>query len=88
MTRAISRMQDWLAQASAEELAEVTADFYPHIARDILASSLARYRDAELWPRTPQVSRIGFSRLAESLRSGGFISRMPKYEDCVDESLC
>jgi NitT/TauT family transport system substrate-binding protein len=88
MTHAILRMQNWLAERSAEELAEVTADFYPHIARDILVSSLRRYRDAELWPRTPQVSRKGFSRLAESLLSGGFISRMPTYEDCVDESLC
>jgi NitT/TauT family transport system substrate-binding protein len=88
MTHAISRMQSWLAEASAAELAEVTADFYPDISRDILVSSLRRYRDAGLWPRSPQVSRQGFLRLAESLLSGGFISRMPKYEDCVDESLC
>jgi hypothetical protein len=33
------------------------------------------------------VSREGFARLAESLLSGGFISRMPAYEDCVDQSL-
>jgi hypothetical protein len=34
------------------------------------------------------VSRSGFARLAESLLSGGFISRRPVYEDCVDQSLC
>jgi hypothetical protein len=34
------------------------------------------------------VSRQGFDRLAESLKSGGFISRMHSYEDCVDQSLC
>jgi NitT/TauT family transport system substrate-binding protein len=88
MTRAIRRMQNWLAEHSADELAQVTASFYPDVARDILASSLARYRDAGLWARSPEVSRRGFVRLAESLLSGGFISRMPNYEDCVDQSLC
>jgi NitT/TauT family transport system substrate-binding protein len=88
MTRAIRRMQNWLDEHSAEQLAEVTAAFYPDIARDILVSSLRRYRDAGLWARTPEVSRNGFARLAESLLSGGFISRIPKYEDCVDQSLC
>ena len=32
-------------------------------------------------------TRKGFARLAESLLSGGFIARMPTYEDCVDQSL-
>ena len=47
-----------------------------------------RYRDAGLWARTPEVSRQGFARLADSLKSGGFISRTHSYEDCVDQSLC
>jgi NitT/TauT family transport system substrate-binding protein len=88
MTSAIHRMQNWLAERSAEELAQVTAEFYPDIPRDILVSSLRRYRDAGVWARAPEVSRNGFARLATSLLSGGFISRMPEYEDCVDQSLC
>jgi NitT/TauT family transport system substrate-binding protein len=88
MTRAIRRMQDWLVDHSAEELAQATAHFYPDVARDILVNSLRRYRDAELWARAPEVSRSGFARLATSLLSGGFISRIPQYEDCVDRSLC
>jgi NitT/TauT family transport system substrate-binding protein len=87
MTRATRRMQDWLAERGAEELAEVVAPFYPDVAQDILVRSLRRYRDAGLWSRTTDVSREGFVRLAESLRSGGFISHMPRYEDCVDASL-
>jgi NitT/TauT family transport system substrate-binding protein len=87
MTRAIARMQDWLAQHSANELAEISADYYPHVAADVLLSSLQRYREAGLWSRTVEVSREGFARLAESLLSGGFISSMAQYEDCVDKSL-
>jgi NitT/TauT family transport system substrate-binding protein len=88
MIRATQHMQGWLAEHSADELAEVAAPFFPDVARDLLVSSLRRYRDAGIWARTPDVSRPGFARLAESLLSGGYISRMPRYEDCVDLSLC
>jgi len=87
MVHAIRHMQAWLAEHSAEELAEITRSFFPDIAPDILVNSLQRYRQAEIWARTPDVSRQGFARLADSLFSGGFIARMPTYEDCVDESL-
>ena len=88
MIRATRRMLAWLAEHSAEELADAVAQFYPDVPRDILVRSLQRYRDAGLWADSPEVSRQGFARLAVSLKSGGFISRMHTYEDCVDQSLC
>jgi NitT/TauT family transport system substrate-binding protein len=87
MVRATCATLTWIAEHSAEELADAVAPFYPDVARDILAISLRRYRDAGLWARTPEVSRRGFVRLADSLKSGGFISRVYDYEDCVDQSL-
>src|SRR5882757_7763047 len=88
MARATRRMQDWLAERGPEELAAVTAPFYPDVAPDMLVRSLRRYRDAGLWSRTTELSREGFARLAARLRSGGFISHLPRYEDCVEQSLC
>jgi NitT/TauT family transport system substrate-binding protein len=87
MVHATRHMQTWLAEHSAEELAKITEPFFPDVARDILVSSLRRYCQAEIWARTPDISRQGFAQLAESLLSGGFIARMPAYEDCVDQSL-
>jgi NitT/TauT family transport system substrate-binding protein len=87
MVRATRRTLDWVAQHSAQELADAVAPYYPHVAGELLASSLARYREAGLWARTPDVSRQGFARLADSLKSGGFISSLHAYEDCVDQSL-
>jgi NitT/TauT family transport system substrate-binding protein len=87
MVRATRRTLDWVAEHGAEEFADVVTPFYPDVARDILAGSLRRYRDAGLWARTPDVSRQGFARLAASLKSGGFISGTHGYEDCVDQSL-
>src|SRR5262249_21692855 len=88
MTRAIGRTQSWLAQHDADELAVVVAPYFPDIEKDILSSALARYHQAGIWAKTPEMSRQGFSRLAESLRSGGFISRVPRYADFVEPTLC
>jgi NitT/TauT family transport system substrate-binding protein len=87
MVRAVRRMQSWLSDHGAEELAAVVAPFYPNVASDLLANSLRRYHDAGLWARSPEVSREGFARLSAALLSGGFISRIHAYEDCVDQSL-
>jgi NitT/TauT family transport system substrate-binding protein len=88
MVRATRRTLDWVAQHSAQELADAVAPYYPHVAGELLTSSLARYKDAGLWARTPQVSRQGFARLADSMKSGGFIAQLYAYEDCVEQSLC
>jgi NitT/TauT family transport system substrate-binding protein len=88
MVRATCSALTWVSEHSAEELADAVSSYYVGVPRDILASSFQRYRDAGLWARAPGVSRQGFARLAESLKSGGFISGNHSYEDCVDQSLC
>jgi NitT/TauT family transport system substrate-binding protein len=88
MVQAIRRMQSWLGDHGAEELAAVVAPFYPDVASDVLKNSLRRYHEARVWAQSPEVSREGFARLAAGLFSGGFISRIHAYEDCVDQSLC
>ena len=87
MLRALRRMQDWLAAHGGEALADVVAPYYPDVPPDILASALRRYGDAGIWASDTAMSREGFSRLAESLVSGGFLSRMPSYDDCVEQGL-
>jgi NitT/TauT family transport system substrate-binding protein len=87
MVRATRRTLTWVAEHSGAELADAVAAFYPHVARDLLTSSLQRYHDAGLWGRTPELSRQGFARLADGMKSGGFISRSHAYEDCVDQTF-
>src|SRR6266581_6893619 len=88
LIRAILQMQGWLAEHGAEELANITAPFFPDVPRDVLVSSLHRYNQGGIWARVPDISKQGFTRLGECLVSGGFISRMPSYEECVDQTLC
>lgn len=83
LVRAIGHTRAWIRGHSGDELASVVAPYFPSVNREDLASALGRYEKADLWTCDPSVSRQGFRRLAESLRSGGFISRMPSYDDCV-----
>jgi NitT/TauT family transport system substrate-binding protein len=83
LVRAIARTQAWLAEHDAEELASVVAPYFHDVERADLVAAYARYLRAGLWATDTSVSRTGFQRLADSLLSGGFISRKPAYADCV-----
>ena len=87
MTRATAKMLTWLYANPAEELAKAVAEFFPDVAPDILANSLRRYREAGLWSRETRMIPKGFARLAQSLHSGGFIGRVPGYDECVEPAL-
>jgi NitT/TauT family transport system substrate-binding protein len=87
MVRATRKTLGWVAERGGEELADAVAPYYTHVPREILVSALRRYHKAGLWSPTPQVSREGFARLADSLKSGGYITRPHAYEDCVEQSL-
>src|SRR4029077_19093347 len=87
MTRATGKMLAWLYTNPAGELAKAVATFFPDVPADILARSLGRYKDAGLWSRETRMIPQGFTRLAQSLYSGGFISRMPGYDECVEPTL-
>jgi NitT/TauT family transport system substrate-binding protein len=87
MTRATARMLQWLYANPPEQLAAAVTSFFPDVPPDILAGSLRRYRDAGLWSRETAMIPQGFTRLAQSLHSGGFISRMPGYDECIEPGL-
>jgi NitT/TauT family transport system substrate-binding protein len=87
MTRATGKMLAWVYANPAEELAKAVTTFFPDVPLDILARSLRRYKDAGLWSRETRMIPQGFTRLAQSLHSGRFISRMPGYDECVEPTL-
>jgi hypothetical protein len=63
--------------------ARSVTSFFPSIPTDHLSRCFARYMQTRIWAGDTTVSRQGFMRLAESLRSGGFISSLPDYDTCV-----
>ena len=86
MTRAVGATQAWLAKHSMEDLATVVAPYFGHVPSADLVAAFTRYKAANLWADTTPISRAGFDRLAQSLASGGFISRPGDYGTCVVEA--
>jgi NitT/TauT family transport system substrate-binding protein len=87
MTRAIKETLAWLYANPAEELARVVTRFFPDLPAELLIASLRRYREAGVWSPETRMNPQGFARLVQSLQSGGLITRMPRYEECVEPFL-
>ena len=87
MTRATAKMLAWVYANPADELATAVQHFFPDVPKAVLARSLGRYRDAGLWSRETAMNQQGFTRLADSLHSGGFIAQLPRYDECVELEL-
>ena len=83
LERATQAMLDWLAKEGPDELARVTASFFPDVPQELLRAGFGRYERAGLWTRTTTLSGAGFDRLAYSLQLGGFIKRRAPYVECV-----
>lgn len=83
MVRATARIQAWLAAHDAGELAAAAAPFFSGVAPALFLAALHRYKQAGIWGATPDISRPGFARLAQSIQSGGFVSALPTYEECI-----
>jgi NitT/TauT family transport system substrate-binding protein len=87
MTCAITKTLAWIYDNPPEELARVVTGFFPDLPPDVLVASLRRYRDAGLWSRKTRMNPQGFARLAQSLQSGGLITRTARYDECVEPFL-
>ncbi len=87
MVRAIHRALKWVAQADGPAIAAAVAQFFPHLAPEILAASYTRYKALGIWNRDPIMKREGYDRLLAGLVSGGFVSPGTPFEGAVDNSL-
>jgi NitT/TauT family transport system substrate-binding protein len=83
LTRAYAETLQWVVSHSGEDLAATVAPYFTHVDKADLVTALARYKAAGLWATEPAISRKGFDRLAVSLLSGGFIAKIPPFDDCV-----
>jgi len=54
--------------------------WFPDLAPETIAASIARYQSLHLWPETPEMTADGFVRLKSSLLSAGYIASDPSFE--------
>ena len=83
-TRALYRAQQWLARASAAEVAALIAPAFPDVAADVRVAVVARYLAQGTWAADPILRAPGYEYLQQILLDGGFIKRRHRYEDLID----
>jgi NitT/TauT family transport system substrate-binding protein len=82
--RAFYRAQRWLAQHSADEIAQLIAPSFPDVEPHIRTRAIARYLQHDTWAKAPLLREDGFRYLQDILIGGGFISRRYPYVEHVD----
>lgn len=84
MTRAIYRVQKWIAGANPCDVAGVIEQFLPGVDRTRIANAVGRYQKFGVWGKNPHLPREGFERLRAGLLSSGLIKTPIPFERAID----
>lgn len=84
MTRAIYRVQKWIAAHDASALADVVASYLPDISLPMLTKGCEDYLQSGVWSRTPVVQQAGLEWKREAMLASGAIRERMGYETYVD----
>jgi len=68
---AITKAQKDAYDADAGEIAKLVSSFFPKLDLDLLVSSIERYRDLEIWKRTPLTEPAAIEKMQDIMVAGG-----------------
>ena len=86
-TRAIYRGQKWVADHSAEEIAEAVAPSFADTDAELLITVIERYKEIDVWNDTPYLKEEAFERLQTVMSSAGELKEKAPYERIVNNSF-
>lgn len=82
-TRAIYRGQQWVAEHTAEQIAEVILPQFPDSDLEILTTIIDRYKAQDTWKADPVFDEAGFTLIQDIMEAGGELSARVPYEEFV-----
>ena len=85
--KAIRRGQEWVANHSPAEIAEVIAPFFPHSNLDDLTFIVNRYQSQDTWPQNLTVNQEGFYLLQNIMEHGGELQQWVDFNALIDNSF-
>jgi len=85
--RAVQRGQEWVANHSPTEIAEVIAPFFPHSNLDDLTFIVNRYQSQDTWPQDLAVNQDGFYLLQTIMEHGGELQQWVDFSSLIDNSF-
>ena len=82
-TVGFARALHWLSSAEPDEIAGAVAEFFPETLQDVLAASIARYKEQEQWPVSPVLGQPEYENLHDILLAAGMCRERQPYEKVV-----
>lgn len=86
-TNAVYKAQQWVEQHSAAEIAEVVAPYFDNVDRDIMESSIDRYKKQGSYATDPIVDEAEWNNLLDIMSSAGELNARTEHSEIVNTSL-
>ena len=86
-TRAICRGQEWVADHSAKEIAEVIQPQFPESDIDTLTEIIDRYKSQDTWKENPVFDKDGFTLIQDIMEEGGELDKRVPFDKFIDTSF-
>lgn len=86
-TKALYRGQQFVQNATDEEIAKEIQPFFTDVELDVLISVVARYRSINAWCTNPIFSEVGFDRLQDIIITAGELDSKVNFSDLVDLTI-
>ena len=85
-TNAIYKGQQWVANHSAKEIAQVIQPSFPDTDLELLTTVVQRYQDIDAWSKDPVMKSSSFELLQTVMTSAGELSKKAPYEQIVNNT--
>ena len=82
-TRAVFRAQQWVAEHTSAEIAEVVLPHFPESDAETLTTIIERYKAQDTWKTDPSVDPDGFTLIQNIMEQGGELDARVAYEDLI-----
>ena len=86
-TNAIYKGQKWVDTHSTEEVADAIASYFPNTDRDLIITVLNRYKNIDVWNKTPYLSEEGFELLQTIIQDAGELKQKAPYDKVVNNDF-
>jgi NitT/TauT family transport system substrate-binding protein len=78
---AVSKGTQWLNTASNDEIADALTSFFEGTPKDVIISSVERYKKQDTWPAVPELTPENFESLQNTLIENGVLKAEQKVTD-------
>lgn len=86
-TRALKKAQDWVYEASSEEVAEVIQPFFEDTDVELIATVVERYKQQESFAKDPILDEEEWNNLQDIMEEAGELPKRMDHEELVDTTF-